>query len=94
MARASSGGNSSSSISISGWSRGTNIDALGFRLAIRGRSDRPRRSVSASDMEEDDDNDDICIRPPSFGCGRVSIGEASVISVSAIWDVVRSKCRS
>lgn len=81
IARASSGGNSSSSISISGWSRGTRIEALGLRLAIRGRSDRPRRSVSASDIEEDDESDDMCMRPPSFGCGKVSTGKASVISV-------------
>jgi hypothetical protein len=91
MARASSGGNSSSSISISGWSRGTKIDALGLRLAILGRSDRPRRSVSASDIDEEDDRDDICMRPPSLGCGKVGTGEASFISVSDIGEVFHSK---
>jgi hypothetical protein len=91
MARASSGGNSSSSISISGWSRGTRIDALGLRLAILGRSDRPRRSVSASDIDEEDDRDDICMRPPSFGCGKVGTGEASFISVSDIGEVFHSR---
>lgn len=59
MARASSGGNSSSSISISGWSLGTSIEALGFRLAIRGRSERPRFSVSASEMEDEEEREDI-----------------------------------
>ena len=73
------------------------MDALGLRLAIRGRSERPRRSVSASDMDEAEDRDDMCIRPPSLGCGRVSTGEASVISVSdAIWlfatDTVEQRC--
>lgn len=68
------------------------MDALGFRLAIRGRSDRPRRSVSASDIDEDEDKDDICMRPPSLGCGKVSTGEASVISVSeAIWVVTLNR---
>jgi hypothetical protein len=41
-------------------------------------------------MDEDDERDDMCMRPPSFGCGRVSTGEASVISVSvAIWVTAR-----
>lgn len=53
MARASSGGNSSSSISISGWSRGTRIEADGLRLGWRGRSERPlpEGSWSASGSE-------------------------------------------
>jgi hypothetical protein len=33
-------------------------------------------------MEDDEERDDICMRPPSFGCGKVSTGEASVIAVS------------
>lgn len=68
------------------------MDALGLRLAMRGRSDRPRRSVSASDMDDEEDRDDICMRPPSLGCGRVGTGEASFISVSdAIEKVFHSR---
>jgi hypothetical protein len=33
-------------------------------------------------MEDEEERDDICMRPPSFGCGRVSTGEASFIAVS------------
>lgn len=58
------------------------MDALGLRLAIRGRSCRPRRSLSASDMDEDEEIEDMCMRPPSLGCGRVGTGEASFISIS------------
>lgn len=64
------------------------MDAEGLRLAMRGRSERPRRSVSASDMDEDEDRDDICIRPPSWGCGRVGTGEASCMSMSEAIEVV------
>lgn len=86
IARASSGGNSSSSISISGWSRGTSMEALGFRLAMRGRSDRPRRSVSASETDEDDDTDMLCVRLGSLGWGMVGTGAEPWESVwVAIW---------
>ena len=88
IARASSGGNSSSSISISGWSRGTSMEALGFRLAMRGRSDRPRRSFSASETDDEEDTD-MCVRLGSFGCGMGGTGaeepwESVVVVVVAI----------
>lgn len=78
MARASSGGNSSSSISISGWFRGTRIEALGFRLGMRGRPvlDLPR-SGSPSEMDEDDDDkDEVCVRLLSLGSGIAGTGSA------------------
>lgn len=43
-------------------------------------------------MEEDEDRDDICVRPPSLGCGKVGTGEASFISISdAIWEAFHSR---
>lgn len=83
IARASSGGNSSSSISISGWSRGTRIDALGFRLAIRGRSSLERpRSGSPSEVEEDEEDIEAkCMRLLSTGCGTTGTGAAPCMSL-------------
>lgn len=73
MARASSGGKSSFSISISGWSRGTRMEALGLRLAIRGLSALERRSCSVSDMEEDeDDRDETLLALLSFAAGGMA----------------------
>lgn len=60
IARASSGGNSSFSISISGWSRGTSIEALGFLLAMRGRSALDFRSGSVSEAEEEEEAGEGC----------------------------------
>lgn len=51
------------------------MEALGFRLAIRGRSERPRRSVSASEIEDDEEREDMCARPLSFGWGIVGTGD-------------------
>lgn len=51
------------------------MEALGFRLAIRGRSERPRRSVSASEMDDDEESEDMCARPLSLGWGIVGTGE-------------------
>ena len=75
MARASSGGNSSSSISISGWSRGTSMEALGLRLARRGRSALDLRS-SVSDTQTDDDDEDEDIAESWAGLGLLTGGIA------------------
>lgn len=77
MARASSGGNSSSSISISGWSRGTRIEALGFRLAKRGRSALDFRSCSVSDIEDEDDERDETCTPLILSLGDGIAGTGS-----------------
>lgn len=63
------------------------MEALGLRLAMRGRSERPRRSVSASDTDDDDDTD-VCVRFDSFGCGMGGTGpdEPWLSVVEAICD--------
>lgn len=92
MARASSGGNSSSSISISGWSRGTRMDALGFRLANRGRSALDLRScscscsVSETEPDEDEDDDDLVAWwwPFRLASGGIA-GTGDAVVESAMW---------
>lgn len=60
IARASSGGNSSFSISISGWSRFTIIDPLGFLKPSLGLSIRDGRGGSFSPSEDIVDEVDEC----------------------------------
>ena len=42
---------------------------------MRGRSERPLRSVSASEMEEDEEMEEMWLRPLSLGWGKVGTGE-------------------
>lgn len=64
-----------------------------MRLGPRGRSERPLRSFSASEMEDEEETDDMWARPGSLGWGIVGTGDEACKAVEAdsilVWTEAR-----